>query len=111
MIRICAISDTHKKYDDIRLEPGDLLIFAGDIFQLMQYPGYGLYVFSKFINWFGQQPYQYKVFIGGNHDKYLQKNEAYVRKKIAKFQNMYYLNNQQLELTINGINLKIYGQA
>lgn len=32
MIHICALSDTHKKYNDIHLEPGDLLIFAGDIF-------------------------------------------------------------------------------
>ena len=111
MIHICAISDTHKVYSDIHLEPGDLLIFAGDIFRLFQYPGYGLYLFTKFIKWFGQQPYKYKIFIGGNHDKYLQKHEAYVREKTSEYQNMYYLNNEQLELTINGINLKIYGQS
>lgn len=111
MIRICGISDTHKVYSDLHLEPGDLLIFAGDIFQLLQYPGYGLYLFQKFMRWFGQQPYTYKVFIGGNHDKYLQTHEEYVRQQVAKYPNMYYLNNEQLTLTINGIELRIYGQA
>jgi hypothetical protein len=63
-IKCTAISDTHTMHDKLNLKSGgDILIHSGDHSFLGQpdevYP---------FMDWLAKQPYQYKVFIAGNHD-------------------------------------------
>lgn len=64
MLKITAISDTHCYHSRLNLAGGDILIHAGDI------SGTGRKEEVKaFIQWFEKQPYEYKIFIAGNHDK------------------------------------------
>lgn len=60
---ITAISDTHTHHDELCLLGGDILIHAGDL----TYNG-KLKDLRKFMDWFAEQSYTYKIFIAGNHD-------------------------------------------
>jgi predicted phosphodiesterase len=62
-MNITCISDTHGLHNYCNLQPSNLLIHAGDITE------YGTpEELEDFIGWFTQQPFDYKIFIGGNHD-------------------------------------------
>lgn len=64
------ISDLHGYYPE--LEGGDLLIICGDLTAqdtLLQH--------GKFIQWLSEQKYRKKIFIGGNHDNWLDKTKPY----------------------------------
>jgi Icc-related predicted phosphoesterase len=65
-LKIICISDTHDVYYP-ELPEGDMLIHAGDVAL-----GGELMEVQRFVNWFRAQPHQYKVFVGGNHDKALE---------------------------------------
>ncbi|HUQ96201.1 MAG TPA: metallophosphatase domain-containing protein [Chitinophagaceae bacterium] len=67
-MKIVAISDTHCRHQSVKLPKGDLLLHAGDI----TYKG-ELAEVNDFLTWFSKQPFQYKVFIAGNHDFYFEK--------------------------------------
>jgi hypothetical protein len=64
-IHITHISDTHALHRELAsdLSGGDLLIHTGDISNIGEREEV-----EDFIEWFGSQPYQFKVFIAGNHD-------------------------------------------
>jgi len=64
MIKITAISDTHCYHSRLNLSGGDILIHSGDISSQGREPEV-----KDFIKWFEKQPYTYKIFIVGNHDK------------------------------------------
>jgi Icc-related predicted phosphoesterase len=97
---ITTISDTHGLHRRIRNIPmADLLIHAGDVSNFGEE-----HQVLDFLNWFSNQPHQYKIFIAGNHDFFFEReNEKYIQKHIP--QNVIYLNDSGCE--IEGI--KIYG--
>lgn len=69
MTSITFISDLHGYQPD--LEGGDLLVIAGD---LTAKDTHGEYL--KFYSWLHKQKYKHYIFIGGNHDNLLEKDEV-----------------------------------
>lgn len=66
-MKVVCISDTHGQHRDLSLPEGDLLLHAGDLSRKGTEPEV-----RDFLDWFSSLDYQYKVFIGGNHDFYLE---------------------------------------
>ena len=96
---ITFISDTHGLHDRLKLNPGTVLVHAGDITE------YGTEdEVVEFLEWFSRQPFTYKIFIGGNHDLFLEMLAPGKRKKIIP-QDVIYLQNRGTN--ING--LKFWG--
>lgn len=63
-MKVTAISDTHNEHDNLYLDSGDILIHAGDAGIK------GTFTEMKnFLDWLVKQPFKYKVFVPGNHDK------------------------------------------
>ena len=62
-MKITAISDTHGKHKQLKLNGGDLLIHSGDISSFGNKEE-----IICFLEWFSSQNYKHKVFIAGNHD-------------------------------------------
>jgi predicted phosphodiesterase len=70
-MKITIISDTHTKhrYCENDLSGGDLLIHAGDFMN----SGYNPTEAMEFFKWFDEiDNYDFKVFIAGNHDRWMQ---------------------------------------
>lgn len=67
-VKSIIISDTHNQHKSLTLPEGDLIIHAGDCTGR----GTGREV-EKFLHWFSNLDYQYKIMIAGNHDFYLEK--------------------------------------
>jgi predicted phosphodiesterase len=68
---LTIISDTHTKHKHITgdLKGGDLLLHAGDFMN----SGYNPMEAMEFFNWFDAiDNYDHKVFIAGNHDRWMQ---------------------------------------
>ena len=66
-MKVCIISDTHSLHSQVKIPKCDLLIHAGDI------TGNGSKQhLHSFIEWFDTQPAKVKIFVGGNHDEYLE---------------------------------------
>ena len=94
--RITIIGDTHGCHHQLSLTPGFMLIHTGDV------TAYGtegeLY---DFLTWLIEQPFNYKLFVAGNHDLCLDTtNPPFVSELPA---NVIYLNHQSIN--IEGINL------
>ncbi len=91
-MKLVCISDTHGKYENIKLPKGDVLIHAGDITtrgsqeQLVE-----------FCNWLKILKYKYIILIAGNHDKFCQISGDET-KKIFKHKNIFYLNESGCEI-------------
>lgn len=65
-MKITAISDTHGKHSLLpKLAGGDVLIHAGDV-------GESKADTRNFLHWLDDQDYDFKVFIAGNHDRYIE---------------------------------------
>jgi len=62
-MKVTAISDTHGKHKELKLNGGDLLIHSGDISSFGNKEE-----ISCFLKWFSKQKYKHKIFIAGNHD-------------------------------------------
>lgn len=60
-----AITDTHNRHEalDGRLPEGDLIIHAGDATNKGKFDE-----LIPFLDWFGNLPYQHKIYVPGNHD-------------------------------------------
>ena len=98
-MRIVCIADTHNKHDRLLVPEGDVLIHAGDITE-----GGTRRELISFMKWFEKQPHEHKVFIGGNHDYYLEKVDIEdLNNNLSS--NVHYLHNSSVE--ING--LKFWG--
>jgi len=70
-MKITILSDTHTKhrYCENDLPGGDLLIHAGDFMN----SGYNPIEAMEFFEWFDEiDNYDFKVFIAGNHDRWMQ---------------------------------------
>ena len=69
-MKITFISDTHTNmydynYKELLLPEGDILCFSGDIMS----SGHNEGEIIHFLKWINIQPFKYKIFIAGNHDR------------------------------------------
>lgn len=91
-VRVVCISDTHNEHKTLRLPSGDLLIHSGDCLtesglrhvlrkesacvgswrEIIGVKPQGVQLFERFAEWFGDQKFQYKIFVAGNHDLVVQ---------------------------------------
>ncbi len=97
MVKIAAISDTHLEHAGWELEPGDVLVHAGDLTRRGTLEE--LELFDQFL---GTLPYQHRVVICGNHDFCFERDPEAAR---ARLTHAIYL--QDSAVTVMG--LKIYG--
>ncbi len=96
-MKFTVISDTHGKHGQLVLPDGDVLLHAGDV------SSRGLQQeVDDFLQWFAVQPFQYKIFIAGNHDFFFeQATQAEIDGIIPP--GVIYLNDSGV--TINNINI------
>jgi len=66
-MKFVAISDTHGHHNNLSLPSGDILLHTGDITDFGE-----LDEVEDFLNWLSQLDFQRKIFIGGNHDSFLE---------------------------------------
>ena len=93
---ILHLSDTHGCHRLLQNLPGaDIIVHSGD-FTMDGSEGEVM----DFLNWFCDLPYHYKIFIGGNHDDFL--NDASIE---GLGNNTFYLSNSGVEIC----GLKFYG--
>lgn len=69
-IRIICISDTHSQHENLTIPDGDILIHSGDA----TYKGTPFEI-MKFGLWFCSLPHKMKIFVSGNHDWMMQRQE------------------------------------
>ena len=72
-MKVVCISDTHMEHHKIKLPYGDILIHAGDALSWGTEKE-----FVSFASWFRELPHVYKIYVAGNHDKFVEfyRNEA-----------------------------------
>lgn len=76
-MRLVCISDTHGDHRKVQVPEGDVLIHAGDV------TGHGTESdFIDFLAWFDAHPHEYKLFIAGNHDLYLESNPIEAKRHV-----------------------------
>jgi len=106
MTRIVIISDTHGLHLGLKrfgeMPKGDILIHAGDISEVGEF-----HDVARFLAWFNQQPYEYKIFIAGNHDFLFETNRNVGQSLLKDYENrdIYYLEDSEIEL----LGLKFWG--
>ena len=107
-MKLTFISDTHtymydNLYNELILPEGDILCFSGDIMS----SGYNEGELTHFLKWLSKQPFKYKIFIAGNHDRFLENYKLIADDIISRFQKngIVYLNNSSFECE----GLKFYG--
>ncbi len=95
-MKILAISDTHSRHRELKeLPAADVIVHCGDVTEN------GTEDEAKdFIEWFIGLPYEYKIFLAGNHDLCLQGTAI-----DGLPENCHFLNYE--EVTIGGV--KFYG--
>jgi predicted phosphohydrolase len=89
-MKVTLISDTHTKhrYCENDLPGGDLLIHAGDFMN----SGYDVMEAVEFFEWFDQlNNYHTKVFIAGNHDRWMQNDPIMAEGILDKYDTIIYL--------------------
>ena len=108
-MKICAISDLHGKFKEVKIEPVDILFICGDIVPLSIQRSIPLsfewYVIN-FIKWCQEQPAKQIYFVPGNHDFFLQNNENKA-KKLLQGTNITVLYNEGAEY-FDEVSEKIY---
>lgn len=98
MKKIVCISDTHREEHNIILPKGDILIHSGDFDITDEFS------LQYILNWFSKLNYEHIIFIGGNHDLYLEAmwlNNL----KVQCPDNVHYLMNSGITID----NIKIWG--
>lgn len=110
-IVIVAISDTHNLHHDIRdpfpRKQGDIFIHAGDL--TVKGTEQEL---RDCLQWIYENTkgFTHKFYIGGNHDRDLQRQDVLSRLE-KEFPDLKYLHKRTAEVTIKGRKLKIYGNS
>ncbi|TCD65919.1 hypothetical protein EIP91_001987, partial [Steccherinum ochraceum] len=100
-IRLVCISDTHNTHHaQPPLPDGDVLIHAGDLTQ-----SGSASELDDALTWLAAHPHPHKVFIAGNHDRALAAAPEDVRIQAG----LTYLEDTDVELTVRGRTLRIYG--
>lgn len=67
-MKICIISDTHFRHNELVLPAADAIVHCGDFSATGSHRDH--FEFSK---WFGSLPYKHKLVSPGNHDRYSEK--------------------------------------
>ena len=101
---ITFISDTHTKHCNCELDlpGGDLLIHAGDFMN----SGYNPIEAIEFFKWFDKiNNYDHKIFIAGNHDRWMENAPDEAKGILTGYKTIDYL--EDSKIVINDIN--IYG--
>ncbi len=95
-MRILHLSDTHNQHNSLsNLPKADVIIHSGDFSFAGTESEY-----DDFLKWFIRLDYQHKIFIGGNHDGFLEENSpTHIQKKLSS--NCHYLSHS--EVVIEGI--------
>lgn len=98
-MKLCVISDTHNKHEQLVLPNADVIIHCGDMTSIGNE-----YEVHNFFKWFSNlSQYEYKICIAGNHDWLFEINRTLAFS--YKPDNVIYL--EDSEIIINGI--KFYG--
>ena len=96
-MKITLISDTHAKHKQVTddLPGGDLLIHAGDFMT----SGYNPMEAMMFFQWFDSiDNYAAKIFIAGNHDRWMQDEPAEAKGILIGYETIDYLEDARLDL-------------
>ncbi len=96
-MRFVAISDTHCRHRSLKLPKGDVLLHAGDI----SYRSTRQEIID-FLDWFGKQPFAYKIFIAGNHDYFFERQQRALIQELLP-NGVFYLKDEGM--TIEGIRI------
>jgi len=95
--KITFISDTHNRHNLITdfLPGGDLLIHSGDFMN----SGYNPMEAIMFFKWFDEiKNYDTKVFIAGNHDRWMQDASVESKGMLTGYKNIDYLQDERMDL-------------
>jgi Icc-related predicted phosphoesterase len=90
---IVCIADTHGRHDRLRVPAGDVLVHAGDFTEVGE-PG----EVDLFIDWLAGLPHERKIFIGGNHEFYLEEHAAYFIEQVGSVPGLVYLQDSGTEI-------------
>lgn len=74
-MKICAISDIHGQFENLNIDPCEVLFICGDIVPLeiqRNIPKSFKWFRQKFISWCESQPVDKIYMVGGNHDFFLE---------------------------------------
>jgi len=102
-MKITLISDTHTKHRfcENDLPGGDLLIHAGDFMN----SGYNPREAMEFFDWFNNlSNYDTKVFIAGNHDRWMEDKPEEAHGILTGYKHIEYLRDSDLVLYFDGPN-------
>lgn len=91
VVRAVLLSDTHNQHDKITLPSGDILIHCGDFSGTGNYKDH-----HNFSKWMGQQNFDLKICIPGNHDRYSQ-DQTNITKQMFKDHGVHLLIDEELE--------------
>ena len=75
-MKLCAISDIHGQFENLKIDPVDILFICGDIVPLKMQrniPQSFKWFKNKFIQWCKSQPVDQIYIVAGNHDFFLTK--------------------------------------
>lgn len=100
MIKIVCVSDTHSSQNNLKIPENDLFIVAGDLINHSE----GEKEMKSFNNWLESIKSKNKIIVGGNHDKYLEKNKLKINQI---FPSAHYLEYNSFKLEDS--NILIYG--
>lgn len=90
---IVCIADTHSRHSNLKVPAGDVLVHAGDFTEVGE-----PYEVDMFIDWLAALPHARKVFIGGNHEFYLEEQSAYFSEQMKHLPNLVYLQDSGAEI-------------
>jgi len=96
-MKICLISDTHNRHNDINIPESDMIIHAGDCTNT----GTTKQI-REFCEWYGNLNQKYKILIAGNHDWGFEK-DILKHKRICEDNGIVYL--QDSSITIENLNI------
>jgi Icc-related predicted phosphoesterase len=99
-IKIIAISDTHYKHKEIKIEDCDIIVHCGD------FASHSNERVLDFLNWYGNlSQCKYKILIAGNHDTFASNMKYNYMFELCKSYGVIYLENTKIEL----LGLNIFG--
>jgi len=73
-MRIVVISDTHGAHEELELPAADVLIHAGDVASHGEKKE-----IEDFLTWFEKQDATHKIFVAGNHDRFIEEQPEQFR--------------------------------